>query len=575
MHDTERVTSRLAAAAALAAACSINPAGDPDADLGKGDDLSSLSACDYAPPIRVGRARWDEARELSGLIASRDQPGVLWALNDGAVARLYALDRTGELLATIDTKVAAADWEDLAIGPGPDTNRDYLYVADTGDNALTRDEVRIVRIAEPKLDAPAPLEIETFELRYDDDRSHDAEAILVDPADGRLYIVTKQTDGEDRRSKLFATRGPLEPGVDVLERLITDKNAPHLDGIWTAADISPSADQIALTHKGGGNVVFTRRFGEPLEETLAGEPCFAASTDDKHESIAFSAAGGGFYMIPEGARPDVTFAVELDCPDFARPRATPLDAPLLVEVSGIAASRRDPGVVWAVNDPGPGRDVVVAVSAGGAQLGAFRPAGAGNVDWEDLAIGPGPGGDAIYIADIGDNDLERAAIAVHRIAEPDLAGADPSAIVDVPVDSFALEYADGEAHDAESLIVDPATGDLYVITRSRKSDDKTRMFAARAPLSTAAINELVEVAAIDAAEAITAADYDGERMILRLHGSGNLIGARHPDAEIGELLSAACVGPGGDADHDAVALTSGGYLMIPEKEAVLIAVEPK
>lgn len=561
---------RFAAAAAILAACTADSPGGLHPG-GKADDPSKgLDTCAVAAPVAVGRAEWDEARELSGLIASRDQPGVLWALNDGPVGRLYALDRTGRLLATFDPGVPAADWEDLAIGPGPDSRRDYLYVADTGDNALTRDSIQVVRIAEPEVGSGAALEVETFELRYEDDKSHDAEAILVDPVDGRLYVITKETDDQDRRSKLYATREPLGPGVDELERLLTDKNAPHLDGVWTAADISPSGDQVALTHKGGGNLIFSRSPGEPLVDTLDSEPCFAPTTDAKHESIAFSAAGGGYYMIPEGAGPAITFTVELDCPELAKPEATPLDAPALVEVSGIAASRDQPGVIWAVNDPGADRDVVVAVSTGGRQLGVFRPAGVTNVDWEDLAVASG----SIFIADIGDNDLERDSIAVYRIAEPEVTGADPDAVVDVGVDTFELRYPDGEAHDAESLIADPRTGDLYVITRRRKSKDPvTRMFVARAPLSAAAPNPLVEVAALESSEAISAADYDGDTLILRLHGEGNRFAARHPDSEIGELLGAACVGPGGDADHDSIALTARGYLMIPEDSDALISVE--
>jgi hypothetical protein len=76
----------------------------------------------------------------------------------------------------------------------------------------------------------------------------------------------------------------------------------------------------------------------------------------------------------------------------------------LIELSGLAASRRNPGVLW-LHDDGSGHNAVHAISVAGNYLGALTLQGAPSIDWEDIAVGPGPqaGTHYIYAGDIGDN----------------------------------------------------------------------------------------------------------------------------------------------------------------------------
>jgi hypothetical protein len=72
----------------------------------------------------------------------------------------------------------------------------------------------------------------------------------------------------------------------------------------------------------------------------------------------------------------------------------------------------------------------------------------------------------VWLADIGDNDENRSEITVYRVDEPSLTPADPRG--DITVNSpqiWKLRYPDG-AHNAESIVVDPTTHRLYVITKS-------------------------------------------------------------------------------------------------------------
>lgn len=164
--------------------------------------------------------------------------------------------------------------------------------------------------------------------------------------------------------------------------------------------------------------------------------------------------------------------------------STPLPAEL-DESSGVAASRTRPGVLWTHNDSG-GEPVVYAVGYDGALRGAVRVGGARNRDWEDIALGPCPAGECLYIADIGDNSAKRDEVTVYRIPEPD-PGSDASA---APAEQLRFRYPGG-ARDAEAVFVLP-TGDLYVIAKGRR--EPQTLFRSLAPLRPGATVELEPVA---------------------------------------------------------------------------------
>lgn len=137
--------------------------------------------------------------------------------------------------------------------------------------------------------------------------------------------------------------------------------------------------------------------------------------------------------------------------------------PDLIEISGIASSRKQ-DILWAHNDSGDTARVF-ALRPTGEPLATYTVNGREATDWEDMAIGPGPGEgvDYLYMADIGDNASMRTQITVFRIEEPtyDVASSNQSA----DATAIALQYPDG-AHDAETLLVDPQNGDLYIITKN-------------------------------------------------------------------------------------------------------------
>jgi hypothetical protein len=134
----------------------------------------------------------------------------------------------------------------------------------------------------------------------------------------------------------------------------------------------------------------------------------------------------------------------------------------LKSLSGIAVSRRNPGVLYVHND-GP-QAVYFAINETGALLATFGVTGATVRDVEDMAVGPCPTGNCVYLADIGDNRDPRPDYTILRMPEPPVDPNLPPAPTAVTAERLLFKYPDG-GHNAESLLVEPRTATLYVITK--------------------------------------------------------------------------------------------------------------
>ncbi|GAA0302575.1 hypothetical protein GCM10010302_46320 [Streptomyces polychromogenes] len=132
--------------------------------------------------------------ESSGLAASRIHPGVYWTHNDSDDGPyVYAVDSaTGRTVARITLSGIGTPRDVEAISLGPDGN---LYVGDIGDNRDgTWDHVWIYRFPEPKELADATVKAEQFTAVYADG-PRNAEALMVHPVTGRVYIASKNEKG--------------------------------------------------------------------------------------------------------------------------------------------------------------------------------------------------------------------------------------------------------------------------------------------------------------------------------------------------------------------------------------------
>jgi hypothetical protein len=239
--------------------------------------------------------------EVSGVAASRANPGVLWVHNDsGDTARVFALDQAGEVLRTLNISGASAsDWEDIAIGPGPDKKASYLYAGDIGDNAVARSSIAVYRILEPTVDPLAGplgtstlLGAERLTFTYPDG-PHNAETLLVD-TDGSIYIVTKDFSGI---SGIFRAPPGLAGGSTTV---LTAEGTADMAGLAVGGDIAPAGDAI-LMRTYGDVYMYARPAGSTIAATLAGARCQGAlANEPQGEAIAFAADGNGYLTMSEG-----------------------------------------------------------------------------------------------------------------------------------------------------------------------------------------------------------------------------------------------------------------------------------
>jgi hypothetical protein len=127
----------------------------------------------------------------------------------------------------------------------------------------------------------------------------------------------------------------------------------------------------------------------------------------------------------------------------------------ITESSGLAASRRYPGVIWTHNDQS-GNPFLFAMRQDGTNIRAFPVSGAHLVDWEDLGIDSRGN---LYIADIGANGMGRSHVAIHRVREPNPFGR----VRNVRIERTWLVRFPGTREDCEGFFVSGGFG--YLVTK--------------------------------------------------------------------------------------------------------------
>jgi hypothetical protein len=246
-------------------------------------------------------------------------------------------------------------------------------------------------------------------------------------------------------------------------------------------------------------------------------------------------------------------------------------APEATELSGLALSARQGGVLWAHNDSGD-RPRLFALRTDGSLIASLDVPGADAVDWEDLAVGPG--GD-LLVGDLGDNDAVRDSIVVYRVPEPRLA-ARPAATA--PATRLTLRYPDG-AHDAETLLADRRTGELVVVTK--RVSGVSGVYAARVPPRGAPATATLRHAGdleLGLGGLATAGDVsaDGRVIALRTYTAVHAW-ARRPGRSLAATLTGSrpCTSPtglGGEGQGEALALARDGrsFFTVPEGAAATL-----
>ncbi|MFI5689139.1 WD40 repeat domain-containing protein [Streptomyces sp. NPDC051636] len=179
--------------------------------------------------------------------------------------------------------------------------------------------------------------------------------------------------------------------------------------------------------------------------------------------------------------------------------------PRITESSGLAASRLHPGIYWTHNDSDDGPYLYAVDSGTGKTVATVTMEGVGSPrDVEAISIGPG---NQIYVGDIGDNFGGKwSYVWIYRLPEPKVLQDQT-----VRATQYVVKYANGP-RDAESLLVHPKTGHVYIID---KKEDGGHLYEGPAKLSSSGTNIFEPVATIDLWATDAAFSPNGRQLAVR------------------------------------------------------------
>jgi hypothetical protein len=313
----------------------------------------------FASGVQLGDLQPMELEEASGLAASRQNPGVLWSHNDNDTPGVvFALSTNGALLGRYTVPgVFSGDFEDIAVGPGPWPEYQYVYLGDIGDNDTNRASIRVFRFPEPAVWAyqsanprhDALAGAQTITLRYPD-RPYDAEALLVDPRTGDLFVATKQSNG----SRIYrATRAQLDSGQPVTLAFVRQVTSSTVRDI-SAGDVSHDGQLVALRREGAA-WLWVRQPGQSVGDVFTNSrvtiPVAGTSNEPNGEALGFHPTGLDYYTVSEGVNEPLYFFRRTD-PGVPR---QPLVLIARGETWRYQDAGTDEGVAWrqpAFNDSG-------------------------------------------------------------------------------------------------------------------------------------------------------------------------------------------------------------------------------
>lgn len=165
------------------------------------------------------------------------------------------------------------------------------------------------------------------------------------------------------------------------------------------------------------------------------------------------------YDVPFGLEATNKFASEAD----ARGESD------LIEASGIVISIANPGHIWTHEDKNNTNEIFLLDAQTGETVASYELEGIFNRDWEDIEIGPGPveGVNYIYLGEVGDNDRVYNGYEIYRFEEPVFQESHRNKKNPITSEIATIEfrYPDRLKHDVETLLLDPLTKDLFLVTK--------------------------------------------------------------------------------------------------------------
>jgi hypothetical protein len=231
--------------------------------------------------------------EASGIADSKANPGYLWVQEDGGNPnQLFLLSYTGALRKRLRLKgIENRDWEDITLAKGPESGKNYIYVADIGNNNLSSTRFFIYRFPEPPVTTDVVDDFDKISFNYPDEDAHDAEALLVDNRSKDIYIITKR----DTLSRIY--RIPYPQSITNMNEAEMLGQLPF-NGVVSAA-FSPGGDEVLIKTY---STVYYWKIGNggSIRQVLYTEPVkLAYQAEPQGEAISFKNDNSGFFTLSE------------------------------------------------------------------------------------------------------------------------------------------------------------------------------------------------------------------------------------------------------------------------------------
>ncbi|MGH8018847.1 MAG: hypothetical protein ACREIA_11225 [Opitutaceae bacterium] len=226
--------------------------------------LAGVAAAHAAPPValpEIAPVKLEPlaalegpagSKEVSGIVASRQRPGVYWVHNDsGDETRIYPVDRAGRLSKSARSAdapgilvggVINSDWEAIATDASG-----HIIIGDVGNNSNGRRDLALHYIIEPEPTAGFTALLRSVFVHYPeqkkwpaakDDFNYDCEGIFT--RDDTVYFVTKRRS--DTLARLYRLNAPRAGVVNDLTT-VADFD---VRGRATGADASPGGRRLAV-----------------------------------------------------------------------------------------------------------------------------------------------------------------------------------------------------------------------------------------------------------------------------------------------------------------------------------------
>ena len=231
--------------------------------------------------------------EASGIADSKTFSDHLWVIEDsGSPAKLFLLKHEGFITDSFLLDGAVnRDWEDVAVGKGPDDALSYLYIGDIGDNNSVYPSYTIYRVPEPNTFTDVITGYDSIKFTYPDG-SHDAEAFMIDDNTKDIFVITKR----DALSKIYRIPYPQDTENMNQAEFVANLN---YTGVVSATLSFAGTELITKTYS--QLFYYKRTAKKGLDVTLAKVPTDTLSyqLEAQGEAVAIANDNSGFFTLSE------------------------------------------------------------------------------------------------------------------------------------------------------------------------------------------------------------------------------------------------------------------------------------